>query len=178
MQRIGVYPGTFNPIHEGHIAFACQAIIQCKLDKVILLPERAPRGKYGVASFEARVSYIQQKVNDLQNIEIRIVKVVPQTLPSVRQELCSDFEGNTAVLLVGSDMAATLHKWEGIGSFLKSYELCVGLRGAETQESTAVYINNLEKLLQQHVTYHVIDTPHKYVSSTAIRAQPGYAPLE
>ena len=40
MERIGIYGGTFNPIHTGHIQAAKQALSQLKLDKLLLIPDR------------------------------------------------------------------------------------------------------------------------------------------
>jgi cytidyltransferase-like protein len=45
MKHIGIYPGSFDPVHEGHFAFAKAALETGRLDTVIFLPEMKPRGK-------------------------------------------------------------------------------------------------------------------------------------
>ncbi|MEI9913739.1 MAG: adenylyltransferase/cytidyltransferase family protein [Candidatus Saccharibacteria bacterium] len=40
-RKIGIYAGSFDPIHLGHITFALQAIEQAGLDKVYFLPEES-----------------------------------------------------------------------------------------------------------------------------------------
>ena len=40
MERIGIYGGTFNPPHVGHIQAAEQAITALRLDRVLLIPDR------------------------------------------------------------------------------------------------------------------------------------------
>ena len=40
MKRIGIYGGTFNPPHIGHILAAQQAIEKLQLDKLLLIPDR------------------------------------------------------------------------------------------------------------------------------------------
>ena len=43
--KIGIYGGTFNPIHRGHMAAARQAAEALKLDKLLLIPTRVPPHK-------------------------------------------------------------------------------------------------------------------------------------
>ena len=45
MGRIGIYGGTFNPPHMGHVAGAKQAIALLKLDRLLLIPAREPPHK-------------------------------------------------------------------------------------------------------------------------------------
>lgn len=42
MSRIGIYSGSFNPVHAGHIAFALQALESANLKTIYFLPERRP----------------------------------------------------------------------------------------------------------------------------------------
>src|ERR1035438_181672 len=61
-KRIGIYSGTFNPIHTGHITFALQATTEASLDKIYFLPERKPRNKAQVEHFAHRVAMIKQAI--------------------------------------------------------------------------------------------------------------------
>ena len=53
-ERIGVMGGTFNPIHEGHLAMARAAMVSAKLDRVLFLPDSVPPHKTGIAPAEDR----------------------------------------------------------------------------------------------------------------------------
>jgi nicotinate-nucleotide adenylyltransferase len=48
MKKIGIFAGTFDPIHEGHVAFAQAVLADLSLDKIYFLPERQPRRKTNV----------------------------------------------------------------------------------------------------------------------------------
>ncbi|MCA9332160.1 adenylyltransferase/cytidyltransferase family protein, partial [Candidatus Saccharibacteria bacterium] len=52
MKKVGIYAGSFDPIHKGHIALAEQAIQQCGQDKVFFMVEPRPRRKQGVKALE------------------------------------------------------------------------------------------------------------------------------
>ncbi|HEU5121705.1 MAG TPA: adenylyltransferase/cytidyltransferase family protein, partial [Candidatus Saccharimonadales bacterium] len=58
MRRIGIYSGTFDPVHYGHIAFAASAIRACNLDEVVFLPEPQPRYKAGVTDIAHRLALL------------------------------------------------------------------------------------------------------------------------
>jgi nicotinate-nucleotide adenylyltransferase len=48
MARIGVYSGTFDPAHSGHLAFATAAVDECGLDLLYMLVEENPWRKSGM----------------------------------------------------------------------------------------------------------------------------------
>jgi nicotinate-nucleotide adenylyltransferase len=175
--RIGIYPGTFNPLHIGHISFAQQALETCGLERVVFLPERAPRGKIGVAHIDSRVRFAEQQLSNYPNFEIRTLKATPQTLEAQRRELKDIFDRSTVVLLVGTDTLTSLADWQDIDTLLRDHELCVGIRDDETNESVAAMMARLESVLERSVTYHIVETPHRHVSSTRIRSASGYRPL-
>jgi cytidyltransferase-like protein len=60
--RIGIYSGTFDPVHAGHMAFALQAMQEAKLDRLYFLPERRPRYKQGVEHFAHRVAMLERAI--------------------------------------------------------------------------------------------------------------------
>ena len=60
--RIGIFAGTFDPVHAGHIAFALQAAEIAKLDEVVFIPERRPLSKSSTEHFGHRVAMIRQAI--------------------------------------------------------------------------------------------------------------------
>ena len=176
-RKIGIYPGTFNPLHAGHISLAEQAFITCGLDEVLFLPERAPWGKTDVPHIDSRVQFAEKILSDYPNFRIRALRATPHTFKAHRVELKDIYNHHTIVLLIGSDTLKTLVRWEDIGLFLRDHELCVGLRGNETRESVLAQLMQLESVLAQNITYHIVETPHRHVSSTKIRSTKTYLPL-
>jgi nicotinate-nucleotide adenylyltransferase len=128
IKRIGIYSGTFDPVHTGHVAFAIQALQVAKLDEIYFLPERQPRDKQGVAHFAHRVAmlnraarpYPQFHVLELTDISFS----VERTLPKLHRR----FSGNQLVFLFGSDIIAGLMSWPKVERLLNKCELVIGVR--------------------------------------------------
>lgn len=129
--RIGIYSGTFNPVHAGHIGFALQAMASAKLDRLYFLPERKPRHKVGVEHFGHRVAMLERAVRPhprfgvLEYVDISFS--VQKTLPRLRQQ----FPGSQLVFLLGSDVVWGMVHWPHIAQLLTVSELVIGLRARD-----------------------------------------------
>ncbi len=60
--KVGVYFGTFDPIHEGHIAVAKQAIIEAGLDELVIIPNFSAPHKPGASSAEDRIAMLAKRL--------------------------------------------------------------------------------------------------------------------
>lgn len=133
-KRIGIYAGTFDPVHAGHVAFALQALTKAKLDKVYFLPERRPRYKQGVEHFAHRAAMLKRAarphpqflVLELTDIDF----TVERTLPKLQRL----FPSAQLVFLMGSDTALQLVDWPNVERLLKASEIVVGQRQRASAE--------------------------------------------
>lgn len=130
-RRIGIYAGTFDPVHAGHVAFALQAVQQGQLDILYFLPERRPRRKTGVEHFGHRVAMLRRAIKPHPQFDILEFPeryfTVGQTLPRLNRE----FPGDQLILLFGSDIIASLGSWSYSKRLLESAELIIGLRSTD-----------------------------------------------
>lgn len=171
MRRIGIYPGTFDPVHVGHIAFALQAMKTAQLDYLYFLPERHPRRKDGATHYGHRVAMLRRAIRphvdfgllDLTDKHFSVVK----TLPELRTHIGDDA---TLVFLVGSDVAMYLPSWDNVEIFARNTELCVGLRGDATE---AMIKNVLAPLSYSSGRLHIIHAFAADVSSSKVRSAIG-----
>lgn len=139
--RIGIYAGSFDPVHLGHITFALQAIEQAYLDKVYFLPERAPRDKYGYEHFGHRVAMIKRAIKPHSKLSILELEdktfTVKRTLPNLKKH----FKDSELFFLLGSDKIESINDWPDVNRLLKSSQIIVGLR----QGSSASRVKSLSK---------------------------------
>lgn len=137
-RKIGVYSGTFDPPHDGHRAFVDAAIDRCGLDRVYILPEPSPRGKYGVTPQTHRTN-MAKLVFDHTACHVATIEGGSITLDSVDAavELPKHF-----YLLLGSDAALQIANWDNITRIIDRATFVVGLRVAHTE-------GQLRKLFQQ-----------------------------
>jgi nicotinate-nucleotide adenylyltransferase len=138
--RIGIYAGTFDPVHAGHIAFGLQSIQAAQLDRIYFLPERRPRDKQHVEHFGHRVAMLKRAVKPHPQFDVmELVDVsfsVKRTLTYLRQQ----FPGDQLVFLFGSDIIPKIAEWPHADQLLKNGELIVGLRQEADNEKLKLVI--------------------------------------
>lgn len=164
--RIGIYAGTFDPVHAGHISFALQSMQAANLDELYFLPERQPRSKVHVEHFGHRVAMLKQATKPYQNFGVlELVDVnfsINRTMPFLRQK----FEGAELVYLFGSDVVLGLEQWPNVAQLLKDAELVVGVRSKDDKKTIHKVIENWHT---QPKLVTVIDSFAPDVSSGAVR---------
>lgn len=165
MSRIGIFSGTFDPVHSGHVGFALQALKEACLDKILFLPERKPRKKQGITHHVHRVAMLQLATRAYPNLEVLELpdqRFYPRTIARITK-LYPDDE---LFLLLGSDTIYGLSKWPHVELLLKHCGLIVGVRGADQH----ITINELVRALPQPPTETCILTSHAPdISSRTIR---------
>jgi nicotinate-nucleotide adenylyltransferase len=164
--RIGIYAGTFNPVHTGHIAFALQAVQSANLDMVYFMPERRPRAKDEVEHFGHRMAMLRRATEPHTQLDlIDLVDVnfsVQRTMPQLTQE----FPDAQLVFLVGSDVAPSIPHWPHVTQLLGSSELVIGVRAGDDMDALKSAISEWP-VQPQAVT--IFDSYAPAVSSRIIR---------
>ena len=118
MKKIGIYGGTFNPPHTGHLQAAKQAVEVLDLDLLLMIPDRIAPHKdipAGSPTPEQRLEMLhialagEEKIQP-SDIELRRegVSYTYLTLEALREQ----YPGEELVLLMGTDMFLTLDAWK------------------------------------------------------------------
>lgn len=116
MRRIGIFGGTFDPIHNGHLQMAVEAKQTLGLDEVRFIPcHKPPHRDVPAASSEQRLALLQLAVAGYDGLlvddrELRrdTASYTVDTLLSLRQELGDNV---SLVFMVGMDAFAQMHLW-------------------------------------------------------------------
>ena len=120
---IGIMGGTFDPLHNGHLAAARQLRGVANLDEVWLMPNANPphRTAAPVASAEDRMRMVELAVAGLDGLVPSRIEVdrggISYTIDTVRQ-LARDFPGRRFALLLGSDVALQIRSWRDADALL------------------------------------------------------------
>jgi nicotinate-nucleotide adenylyltransferase len=116
-ERIGVFGGTFDPIHVAHIVAAVEARRALSLDRVVLVPAGDPWQKRGSVTAPAadRLAMVEAAVEGIAGLEVSPIEV-ERTGPSYTYQTLEALSGPERLLflIVGADVAATMHSWVGI----------------------------------------------------------------
>lgn len=114
--RIGIFGGTFDPVHIGHLILAEQCRDQAKLDEVWFLPSYHPPHKAdrGITRFEQRYEMLELAVAGHPAFKVdRIEKELPEPSYTARtlEELHRRHPGTEFFLMLGSDCLPDLPGW-------------------------------------------------------------------
>ncbi len=168
MKKVGIFAGTFDPIHEGHLAFASQAIKQCGLDKVFFLVEPRPRRKQGVRALEHREAMVRLAIEGRNEFGIIMLEQanfnVEETLPKLK----ALFEGAEIHFLMGEDIVMHLNDWPHVEDLLGSSSLILGVREGDAKKVESV-LESIKKARSISFPINLITTDEYAISSSKIR---------
>jgi len=169
-QRVGIYSGTFDPIHIGHIAFAKEAIRELNLDTVVYLPEQQPRGKQNVTEIHHRIELIKRAIQDDNKLQVLTVPSKQFTVAETLPQLQKHFANANFTFLVGSDIVRTFtYRWDGLEALLKTTPFAVGLRTGDKQSELETIFTQLEAQYHTPITRSYIATKSAHVASSQFR---------
>ncbi|HUC87750.1 MAG TPA: nicotinate-nicotinamide nucleotide adenylyltransferase [Candidatus Binatia bacterium] len=168
--RIGLFPGTFDPVHTGHMVFAIKALKEAKLDALYFLPERRPRSKPEVTHFGHRTAMLTRAIRPYTNLGVLELPDmyfdVKRTLPKLQKE----FAGSELVFLLGSDTVLKMNQtnWpaEDLQTFLGQTSLVIGLRSNRKRRELNDALKNLPV---QPKSLQILELPTRHLSSSRIR---------
>ena len=173
MERIGIYGGTFNPPHIGHIQAAEQALSALNLRKVILIPDRiAPHKELPENSPtpQQRMDMLHIAVQNRPGLEVSDIELkrsgVSYTWETVAQLKAENPEAEL-VLLMGTDMFLSFHTWKHPKRILENTTLGIFCRG-EKGEHKAIAEKKAE-MEQQGARIELVNNDIVAISSTQMR---------
>jgi nicotinate-nucleotide adenylyltransferase len=113
-ERLGVFGGTFDPVHTGHVVVAAEVRAVLALDRVLLVPAGDPWQKRGrvVASAVDRFALVEQAVADVEGVEASAIEVEHEgasvTADTLEALAAPDRE---LFLVLGADTVANMATW-------------------------------------------------------------------
>ena len=167
-KKVGIYAGTFDPIHEGHLAFAGSALTNHGLDKIFFLVEPRPRRKQGVRALEHREAMVRLATAENDRFGMIVLEQASFSVEDTLPKLRSLFEGAQLNMLMGEDVFAHLHSWPHVEELLKSVNFIVGIRAGDEAKMRS-RLKTLEKTRGIEFETSFVVTDKQTVSSSQIR---------
>ena len=163
--NIGLYFGTFNPIHIGHLIIANHLAENSDLDAVwfVVTPLNPLKEKKTLLSDHHRFAMVKLTVEDYPKLEASDIEFkLPQPNYTVHTlaYLEDKFPQHHFALIMGSDNLQNFQKWKNYEFILENYQLYVYPRITE---------NGQKSSFEQHPHVHLIHAPIVEISATAIR---------
>ncbi|MCD7947093.1 MAG: nicotinate (nicotinamide) nucleotide adenylyltransferase [Oscillospiraceae bacterium] len=175
--KIGIFGGTFNPPHLGHVGAARFAMEALGLDKLLLVPAAQPPHKAlseDVPSVAQRRALTEQAADAMLDDRVSVCtleleRAGPSYTADTLRELKAQYPDVEFWLLLGEDMFFTLQDWHEAKEIMAQAGICAFARTAET---TYAYLRAQAELLtrQYGARVELITPPVLPISSTALRA--------
>ena len=138
--KIGIYGGTYNPPHTGHLQAAKEAVRLLDLDKLLLIPDRiAPHKEIpaGSPAPEQRLEMLRIAAAECPEMEVSDIELRREgpsysylTVEALREQ----YPEAELILLMGTDMFLSFHTWREPERILKQASLGVFYRGEKGEK--------------------------------------------
>lgn len=172
MRRIGIFGGTFNPIHKGHTMLAKYCMDELKLDKVILIPTYKPPHKESndLANESDRINMCRLACESYEEFEVSDIEIKRkgksysyQTLTSLKEIYCRD----DLFFIMGADMFLSLDKWKNPEIIFQKASIIAVPRDISSVGKLEEYYKNV--ISSMGAKAYILPNPVMQVSSTYIR---------
>ncbi|MBQ1388453.1 MAG: nicotinate (nicotinamide) nucleotide adenylyltransferase [Clostridia bacterium] len=171
LRKIAVYGGSFNPIHNAHIAIIQAFVKKFKPDKLLLIPTNIPPHKSAenMATGSERAEMCRLALKDMKKVEVCDIELKREgksyTVDTLR-ELSEMYPDSEFYLIMGEDMFVSLLDWRRPEEIFKLAVICTVARGGG--DLTQLYEMD-EKYKALGAQTVILDMKKSDVSSTMIR---------
>jgi nicotinate-nucleotide adenylyltransferase len=167
-ERIGIFGGTFDPVHVGHLVAAVNARHDLALDRVVMMVANVPWQKAGsraVSPPEDRFAMVKAAVDGVPGVEasrLELDRGGPSYTADTVSEMASLHPGSELFVIVGWDVGAELGTWERLGEVMDLATLVVVNRPGNPPP---------RDLRDQDWRLQELTVPNLEISSTDLRAR-------
>lgn len=162
-EKVGLYFGSFNPIHYGHLIVANHILMNSDLDKIwfVVSPQNPFKKASELEDNTLRLDLVKLAIEGNENFfasDVEFSLSQPSYTIDTLKVLANLEPKKEFVIIMGEDNLVNFHKWKNYQEILDNYNIYVYPRQG---------IDNTET--PQHPNIHLIDAPTINISSTYIR---------
>lgn len=166
VKKTGIFGGAFNPVHNGHVRLAEEAVKQLKLRRLLIIPTYvSPHKHTELLPFEDRTEMCRRAFGHIPGAEVSDIEVrlggTSYSINTVRA-LKEMYPDEQLFLLIGGDMLFSFDKWYKYESLLKETKVCAVARDDDSLVDMMEYANEIGRV-------KVLPTQAVTMSSTQVR---------
>ncbi len=170
MKKIGILGGTFNPIHNGHLILAQNALEQCLLDEILFIPSGCSYMKKDVLDAKTRYQMTELAIADNPVFRISPIEVerpgYSYTCETL-QELSAQNPDVNYKYIIGADTLFSMEKWYQPELIFKTCEILCTVREGYPMEQMVQKRDELAE--KYHARIHFLEEKAFDISSSEIR---------
>ena len=167
LESIGLYGGTFNPIHFGHLRTAWEIKEEFDLNTVFFIPAALPPHKQpvGLEDSRLRIEMIRLAIGSHAGFEVSDVELKrtgpSYTIDTVKSFRSSLLPGTEMYFIIGSDAFLEIHTWKSFKELLTLISFIVMVRPAEAFHSLSTQLTVIEDFLKVKISDQFNFDPEK-----------------
>jgi nicotinate-nucleotide adenylyltransferase len=181
MRRVGILGGTFNPIHNGHMAIAEYVYEKVKLDKVLFIPSYIPphKSEQNLLSAEHRWNMVKLAVKDHAHCDASAIELQRKgksyTVDTLKALKTIYPKGTKLYFILGEDSLKSLHTWRKVEEVVMLAKfVAVRRKRTESSESQSVFEKLKKSRLPENIQHKIqkirmVDMPIMDISSNTVR---------
>ena len=169
--KIGIYGGSFDPVHKGHVNAALTFKEELSLDKIIVIPAYQPPHKKGLAltPSEHRMNMCRLAFEGLEGFEVSDIEIKREDegyMADTVEQLREIYPNDELFLLIGGDMLLSFQRWYAWHKITDEAVLAVAARN---WEDDAVLEAEAAVLRSYGAEVRIVPIDVKEISSTEVR---------
>lgn len=167
--RIGLYGGTFDPIHLGHLIVMENVINYMNLDRIIILPSSNPPHKKDkkITNVNTRVEMVSEAIKDNDKIILSTFESTDQVVRYTHDTIkyfTDSLKGHEIFYIMGEDSFMTIDTWKNYKYILDSNIIVFSREGIDSESQF------VEKVRKDNPNIFLVNSLSINISSTLIRS--------
>lgn len=165
MKKVGLYFGTFNPFHIGHLIIANHLVEHTDMDEVwlVITPQSPFKKKKNLLKNHHRLELVYRGTEDYEKLkpcDVEFNLPQPSYTSKTLAELKDSYPDLDFSLIMGEDNLVNFHKWRNFQTILDNHDIYICPRHTKS-EVPEQFLN--------HPKINITTTPQMEISSTLIR---------
>ena len=173
MKKVGLYFGSFNPIHIGHLIIANYMTTYVNMDEIwfVVSPQSPFKEKDVLVDQDHRLKMVQLATFDNENFHVSDIEFeMPKpsyTIDTLRVLKKANPDLNFSIIM-GEDNLLDLHRWKGYEEIISNYPILVYPRNLQDQSATRLTNETLPEHFNK-ADIQICNAPLLMISSTFVR---------
>lgn len=170
--RIGLYGGTFDPIHLGHLIVMENVINYMNLDRIIILPSSNPPHKKDkkITDVNTRVEMVSEAIRDNDKIILSTFESTDQVVRYTHDTIkyfTDSLKGHEIFYIMGEDSFMTIDTWKNYKYILDSNIIVFSREGIDSESQL---VEKVKKVRKDNPNIFLVNSLSINISSTLIRS--------
>ena len=174
MKQIGLFFGSFNPVHQGHLILANYLVEETALEEVwfVITPQSPFKQKQRLFDNHHRLALVEEAIEGYPKLKVSTVEFglpAPQYTALTIAHLMEKHPEASFSLIVGQDHLKSFHKWYNYQALLEGHQIYVYPRMPEEALAASKPLKQPKPEILNHSNLILVSAPVVEISSSYIR---------